>query len=239
LLVGATAFALSFTRWRGTGQVLLGVTLAALWVFATPFFANWLSFSLESQFPPVSVDNLPQSDVVIVLGGVLGQPFPPRIAADLSDSSDRLLHALRIYRAHKAARIVISAGNRPWQATMNPEAQLIADFLAELGVPRSALILDTESRNTRENAVRTAAVFKEHGWRSGLLVTSGVHMPRAVAAFQRAGLSVTAAATDVHANATHWENLSDLMPDVGALALTTRAIKEIVGLYLYRSRGWA
>ena len=122
MLVGGTAFALSFTRWRRTGQVLLGVALAALWIAATPFFANWLNFSLESQFPPVSIDTLPQSDVVIVLGGVLGQPFPPRVAADLSGSSDRIMHALRIYRADKAPLILISAGNLPWQATMIPEA---------------------------------------------------------------------------------------------------------------------
>jgi uncharacterized SAM-binding protein YcdF (DUF218 family) len=53
----------------------------------------------------------------------------------------------------------------------------VADFLVELGAPRSALVLETSSRTTRENAVNTASAFKEHGWRDGILVTSSAHMP--------------------------------------------------------------
>jgi uncharacterized SAM-binding protein YcdF (DUF218 family) len=239
ILVGAFALALSFTGWRRMGQALLGIALVALWIAATPVFANWLNWRLESQFPPISVEMLPQSDVVIVLGGVLGQPLPPRIAADLGDPADRILHALRIFRAGKAPLIVISAGNLPWQPAVVPEAQLIADLLVELGTPRAALILETKSRNTRENAVNTAAIFKEHGWRNGLLVTSGAHMPRALAAFQKVGLSVTPAATDIHAGPFLFPGFLDLLPDVKALAGTTSAIKEMIGLWVYRLRGWA
>ena len=232
-------FALSFTGWRCIGQVLLGFALAALWVSATPIVANWLTYRLESRFPPVSVENLPRADAVIVLGGVLGQPVPPLMAADLSGSVDRIIHALRIYRAGKAPLIVVSAGNQPWQRDLVPEAQLIADLLVELGAPQSALILETESRNTRENASRTAAIFKEHGWQKGLLVTSGAHMPRALGAFQNVGLVITPAATDVHARPMQSFSLFGLLPDVGALKATTLAIKEMIALYVYRYRGWA
>jgi uncharacterized SAM-binding protein YcdF (DUF218 family) len=239
ILVGAIALALSFTDWRRVAQVLLGLALVSLWVAATPVFANWLTWRLESQFPPVSIETLPQSDVVIVLGGILGQPLPPRRAADLNDSADRIMHAWRIYRAGKASLFVISAGNLPWEEVAAPEAQLIADLLVELGAPRSALVLETESRNTRENAVNTAAIFKEYGWRTGLLVTSGAHMPRALAAFQKVGLALTPAATDIRASPPHVSNLLDLLPDADALAGTTSAIKEMIGLLVYRALGWA
>jgi uncharacterized SAM-binding protein YcdF (DUF218 family) len=231
ILVGAVALALSFTRWRHIGQVLLGFALVALWLAATPVFANWLDWQLESQFPPARVEMLPQSDVVIVLGGMSDRPLQPRVT-----------YALRIYGAGKAPLIVISAGNLPWQAAIVPEAQLIADRLVKLGAPRSALILETESRNTRENAVNTAAIFKEHSWRTGLLVTSGAHMPRALAAFQKVGLSVVPAAADIHARpprSLQFVNVLDLLPDAGALYKTTLAIKEMIGLRVYRYRGWA
>lgn len=239
LLIGAIALSFSFTGWRRIGQVLLGFALVGLWIAATPVFANWFTWRLESKFPPVSVESLPQSDAVIVLGGILGQPLPPRLAADLSDSADRIMQASRIYRAGKAPLIVISAGNQPWEAAVAPEAELIADLLVEFGVPSSALILESESRNTRENAVNTAAIFKAHGWRTGLLVTSGAHMPRALAAFQRVGLDVVPAATDIHARPNQSLSLLDLLPDVDALARTTLAIKETIGLRIYRWRGWA
>ena len=116
---------------------------------------------------------------------------------------------------------------------------MIADLLAELGTPRSALILETKSRNTRENAINTAAIFKDNGWRQGLLVTSGAHMPRALAAFQKVGLDVTPAATDIHAGPGQSVSLIDVLPDAAALARTTSAIKEIIGLCVYRYRGWA
>jgi uncharacterized SAM-binding protein YcdF (DUF218 family) len=239
ILVGTTALATSLTGWRRIGQVLLGVALVVLWIAATPVFANWLTWQLESQFPPRTIETLPQSDVVIILGGVLGQPVPPRIAADLTDSADRIMHALRIYRAGKAPLIVISAGNLYGGAAIDSEAQLIADFLIELGAPPSALVLETRSRNTRENAVNTGAIFKQHGWRNGLLVTSGAHMPRAFAAFQRMGLNVTPAATDIHSGPPSSVSLFELLPDAAALAGTTLAIKEMLGLCYYRLRGWA
>jgi uncharacterized SAM-binding protein YcdF (DUF218 family) len=188
--------------------------LFALWILATPVFASWLNWRLESEFPPVEVEKLPTSDAVILLGGV---------GLDLYNPTNRIMHALQIYRAGKAPLIVYSGGN--------------ADPLIELGVPRTALILETESRNTRENAVNTAAIFKARGWRSGILVTSAAHMPRALAAFQRVGLNVVPSTTG--AGPPQFDGQLDFQMDSGALWRTTKAVKEIVGLLIYRFLGWA
>jgi uncharacterized SAM-binding protein YcdF (DUF218 family) len=96
ILIGVAALALSFTSWRRVGQALLGLAVVALWIAATPIFANWLNWRLESQIPPVGVEALPQRDVVILLGGA---------------PAARIVGALRIYRAGKAPLILISAGN--------------------------------------------------------------------------------------------------------------------------------
>ena len=225
ILVGALALALSFTNWRRIGQALLGLALLTLWTAATPLCANWLNWWLQSELAPVSVGSLPQSDVIILLGGI--------------GPADRIVETLRIYRAGKAPRIVISGGNQPWRVCAVPEAESISNVLVGLGIPFSALILETESRNTRENAVNTAAIVKAHGWRTGLLVTSGTHMPRALAAFQKMGISLVPAATDIYAGPPQFDSLLDLLPDAKALANTTLAIKEMIGLGVYRFRGWA
>jgi uncharacterized SAM-binding protein YcdF (DUF218 family) len=237
-LVIAAALALSFTSWHLIGRVLLLLALLVFWITASPIFANWLNWQLETQFPPISVDKLPQSDAVIVLGGVVGQPEPERGVTDLSDTADRIIHALRIYKAGKAPLLIISAGNQAWHMSAVSEAQLIAEMLIELGVPRSALMMEARSRNTHENATNTAALFKEFGWRSGLLVTSSAHMPRALAAFKKAGVTVTPAATDFRSRSSIIMRPYDLMPDVGALAWTTSALKEMIGFLVYRVRGW-
>jgi uncharacterized SAM-binding protein YcdF (DUF218 family) len=212
IVIAAAVLALSFTSRRRMGLVLLSCTLATLWVASTPSFGNWLNLRLESRFPPVSVETLPQSDVVILLGG-----GPDR----------RIMHALQVYRAGKAPRILVSGDKPPWHAA------------AVLGVPRSVFIVETESQNTRENAINSAALFKEHGWRNGLLVTSAAHMPRALAAFQRVGLNITPVATDTYTDPFRSSNLRDLLPDRGALNWTMLAIKEMFALCVYSYRGWA
>jgi uncharacterized SAM-binding protein YcdF (DUF218 family) len=252
VFVGAIAVVRSFASWRRFGQVLLVFALVALWLSATPLLANWLSWYLESQFPPVSVAKLPRSDVVIVLGGVGGRPLPPgdmhlariyrtgKAPLVLDDPGGepfppRLMRAMRIYLAGKAPQILLSAADAP-------EAQLNATRLIDLGAPRSALTLEAESQNTRENAVNAAAIFEENAWRTGLLVTSGVHMPRAFAAFKKVGLNVTPAATDIHVKSPRpfqIVSLGDLLPDAGALNKTMLAIRELIGLAVYRCRGWA
>lgn len=168
----------------------------------------------------------------------MDQPLPPRAYTELNDSADRIVGALRLYRAGRAPRIVVSGGDLPWQIGASSEAELIGDLLSELGVPTSAIVLETESRNTHENAVNTAAVFTERGWQSGLLVTSAAHMPRALASFGKAGLGVVPFSTDVQVGGPLYESPLDLLPDVEALARTTKALKERLGFAVYRQRGW-
>jgi uncharacterized SAM-binding protein YcdF (DUF218 family) len=222
ILGGATALALSFTKWHHLGQALLGVVLICLWLAATPALASWLNWCVASQVPALELETLPPSDAVILLGG---------------GSWGQILHARRIYLAGKAPRIVISGGDLHWLSPAASEAQQMADFLVELGVPRSALILETKSSTTRENAVNTAVIFKAHGWRTGILVTSGVHMPRALGAFRKVGIDVVS--PTYISGPPQVDSLLYLLPDVNALASTTLAIKEMMGLRVYRLRGWA
>ena len=238
LLLGAFAFVLIAARFRRIGLALLGITLVSLWIAATPAFANWLLSRLEAQYPAVQVERLPEADAIILLGGVLGQPLPPRVYAELSESADRVLGAFRLYRAGKSPRIVVTGGNFPWHTSISPEATLIADLLVELGTPAPAIVLETESRNTRENAVNTAAIFEDRGWETGLLVTSGAHMPRARAVFERVGLDVIPVATDIQVRFPIYDSALDFLPDAEALSRTTSGVKELLGLAVYWQRGW-
>ncbi|MCP4305758.1 MAG: YdcF family protein, partial [bacterium] len=179
------------------------------------------------------------ADVAIVLGGAIGQPFPPRVYVDLAGSADRVWHAARLYRQKKVPRIVISAGNIVGGDSVESEASLIAGLLGEWGVPSEAITIEGTSRNTYENAAATKELFGTEGWTSALLVTSAAHMPRAIAVFRKAGLNVTPSPTDVRVVGPLSGTVYDFLPQVGALALTTGAIKEWIGFIVYRMAGWA
>ncbi len=204
-----------------------------------PVVANLLVSSIESRYAPQPIDEVPMADVAVVLGGILGQPVPPRVQPDLADPVDRVIEAWRLYRAGKIKAILIAGGNLPWATAIDPESVLIKRFLLELGVPDDAVWVETRSRNTRENAVNTVPILAEHNWDSVLLVTSAAHMPRAVATFARAGITVISVSTDLHAHYPIIESLLDLLPDAAALAETTSVLREYLGFVYYRARGWA
>jgi uncharacterized SAM-binding protein YcdF (DUF218 family) len=99
------------------------------------------------------------------------------------------------------------------------------------------MLLESRSRNTYENALFTARLLRERGWRRILLVTSASHMPRAVLLFRHQELQVVPASTDVQVVRRPFA-LVRLMPDVEALRKSTRAIKEYAGIAVYWLRGY-
>lgn len=239
LAVSVFALALLATRFRKLAGLFFAVAIGALWTCSTPIFANWLMGGVESKNLPVALDSLPVADAIVVLGGFMGQPNPPRRTPDFSEAVDRLLFAGDLYRAGKALVIVISGGNLPWLKAVAPEAELAAAFLIQSGIPASAIVIESASRNTHENAVNTAQIFKARSFQSGLLVTSAAHMDRSLATFRAAGLQVTPASTDVRVTYPYYQSPLDLLPDADALARTTSSIKEYIGLFAYRLKGWA
>jgi uncharacterized SAM-binding protein YcdF (DUF218 family) len=235
VLIGGLGALFNF-RWLALSSV--GTAMTVLWICSTPVFANWAIISLERQYPARTIVETPDADVAIVLGGALGQPLPPRVEVDLSGAADRVLHAARLYRARKVKRILVTAGNLPWDRAVKPEAELIKELLVEWGVASEAIELATGSRNTYENALEIKHMWEARGFKSALLVTSATHMPRAMAVFRRAGLPVIASTTDVLVVDGDQADLFKWLPDASALSATTNAAKEWMGLLTYRIRGY-
>jgi uncharacterized SAM-binding protein YcdF (DUF218 family) len=228
----------SLLKFRRVALASVGSAIIIIWICSTPFFANWAIASLERQYPPRTLAQTPEADVAIVLGGALGQPLPPRVEVYLSGGAGRVLHASRLYRAGKVKRVLVSAGNIPWTLAIKPEAELIKELLVEWGVASEAIEIATASRNTYENAREIEHMWKARGFKSALLVTSALHMPRAIAVFRQAGLPVIASTADVLAVDGDARDLFAWLPDASALVATTNALKERVGILVYRLRGY-
>jgi uncharacterized SAM-binding protein YcdF (DUF218 family) len=167
-----------------------------------------------------------KADVAILLGGG-------------SENFSRALHAFRSLGAGRGRFVLISAGNLRWYEGREPEAQSIARLLKEWGIPDEVLILESQSRNTFENAYRSKAIWDAHGFGSGLLVTSSFLMPRALAVFRHQGFAVEPAATDFSGGPSFEEGILAILPNAAALQTSSIALKEWFGLLVYRFRGWA
>ena len=236
ILLSVTGVMLCALRRRRAGVALIAGATVLLWMASTPLAARLALGSLERLHPPLALDDIPPADVAIVLGGAVGGAIPPRRKPDLGDASDRVLHAFDLFKARKVRFILVSGGNLPWTAEAEPEAEAIRRLLVSWGVPEEAILTETTSRTTAENAREVAAMWPSLGFSSSLLVTSAFHMPRALAAFRKAGLPVMPAATDVRA-VDQPMHVLDLLPDAAALAGTSSAIKEAAGYLVYRVRG--
>lgn len=187
---------------------------------------------------PVPVHQTRAADAIVVLGGAMEGTAPPRLTEDMSDAADRVLHALRLYRAGKARFIVVSGGYIPWQGGDIPEAATMRALLMEWGIPGNAIIMESASKNTHENAVFTKQVLAHNRLKHILLVTSALHMPRAYATFSSAGIKTTPAPTDFTVTYQDHSALMDFLPSAGSLSRTTDAIKEYIGYAYYRRMGW-
>ena len=134
LLLCITAFALSFAGRARALKVSIAVAIILLWLASTPAFADLLTVILEEQDPPVPIETISPKDVVIVLGGGLVQP------AHIGPAGDRLMQAVRLWRAGKAQTIIVSGGNLPWEPASTTDAGFAAELLQAYGVPPIRLL---------------------------------------------------------------------------------------------------
>jgi len=173
LLLCITAFALSFAARTGVLRVTIGLAIVLLWLASTPAFAGLLMDMLEEQNPSFPIETISPKDVVIVLSGGLAQP-----QRHLGGAGDRVMQAALLWRAGKAGKIIITGGNLPWEHASPTDSSFASELLQTYGVPPDLIIVEGNSRNTHENAINTAAIWRERHFHSGLLVTSATHMPR-------------------------------------------------------------
>lgn len=199
------------------GAYLLGAAGAAsLLVLYTPL-ANLLAM------PLYGVAETPRpADVIVVLAGWRNAEGSLNEAA-----LKRTMTGARLYRQGLAPYVLFTGG----PCCSGSVSGAMANLAVELGVPRSAILLEEESLRTRESATNSARVLRERGMRSALLVSSPLHLLRARLAFEAAGVRVF----PVHGSQRDVWTLSGA---ADRLALFEQTIHEYVGLAFYRVHGW-
>ncbi len=254
LLIYPTGLACSLlvlALWLRRPKYARGLIISALLVIGlggNRLVSMVLVRALEWRHPALSETTLPSADAIVVLGGGTQQWLPPRPWHEVGEAGDRVLYAARLYRAGVAPIVVVSGGRGTLDNPgMVPEANAMQDMLVDLGVPNEAIVVEGVSRNTYENGVESARLLEAHRWRHILLVTSALHMPRAYAVFARYDLEITPAPTDYLLTHSDWDfytqpdalvMLMNVLPKAEYLEITERVIKELIGITVYRSRGW-
>ena len=189
----------------------------------------------ELRHPPVPAQASPAADALLVLGGAMQSAQPPEQPhLGFGSAAERVWHAAALYRAGKARWVLLSGGSQPGQVKLAPEAEAMAEVLRALGVPASAMRLEGGSRITRENAVLSVPLVRQVGARRVLVVTSALHMPRALETLQMAfagsGVTFLPASTDAEALGNVPDPWAGWWPEARSLEWSSRSIKEHLGL---------
>ena len=188
--------------------------------------------TLESRFKAPTLTLSDQYAGVIVLGGATGHPgiFKAHGQVPLGDAAERMAVPIALMRKFTNFELIFSGGEGRLVPTGTTEAELAKVFFEEQGVDMKRVTLESESRTTRENARRVAALLGERCKQPWLLVTSAWHMPRSMAEFQAVGCNVTAYPVDFRTGEeTSWTDYAM----AGSLMAWQTALHELLGMFVY------
>lgn len=213
---------------RRRGFVAIAAATLGFCLIALLPIGAWIAAPLEDRFPVA----MPQRvDGIIVLGGSVDPVLSEaRGQAAVTSAAGRITEATVLARRFPSARILISGGDGRLDPGLLSEAAVTRDLLVQLGVPAQRIELESVSRNTYENAVLSYAAAQPRADETWLLVTSAMHMPRAVGCFRRAGWTVVPYPVDYRTSTRIMMTPGLFVDD---LMLVNVAAKEWLGLIAY------
>ena len=224
------------TRFGRAGRRLIVVALALLAVCAYSPLANFLLYPLESRFPQWD-GSRGDPDGIVVLGGALDADLSAAHGVPVTGGAgDRIMAAAMLAHRYPNARIIYSGGSPHLISHDAREADYATALFQGLGVPKSRLIMERQSRNTQENAEFSRQIAMPQQGERWLLVTSAYHMPRSVGIFRKVGFPVEAYPVDWQAG-TREDLLRYFVVAHDGLQLVDISVREWLGLIAYRVTG--
>jgi uncharacterized SAM-binding protein YcdF (DUF218 family) len=238
-LIGVGLLLLRFTKKHRMGKILLLVGLGGWFLSSISPVANALVRPLEKAYPlllpKASEPSTTLSDgsiaprwIVVLGGGNMEVPAFASIQQLSSSSVARLTEGIRLQRLLPESRLLLSGGT--------VHSRLLADSAASLGVPRERVTLNADVLDTADEV---QALRANLGAERFVLVTSAMHMPRAMALCRKAGMNPIAAPTDYAGDYEPWSSrqLPDLVSSARAELHIERALHEYLGLAWSKLRG--
>jgi uncharacterized SAM-binding protein YcdF (DUF218 family) len=235
VLIGIALLALFFNR-RFLSIMLIGLAIFWVALWSLPVTTIIAGGFLENRYVSLEARDYPKADAIVVLGGhIQGNRSNWFTPYDKQMVRSRETLAAELFRAQRAPVIVLSGGalEGPVGDTNN-----MARALIQSGIPEHAILLETNSQNTFENALLTQKTLSALEKKRVLLVTSALHMPRSMAAFEKQPIIVMAAPLPKQITVPHIRPLNIWQPDSQTLEASRSILKEYMGLFVYWIRGW-
>jgi uncharacterized SAM-binding protein YcdF (DUF218 family) len=232
LAIGFVGLLRMWIRRDSHRPVLMTLALIGILLVSWPP-ADWLlSRPLEMPYGQLMPEDR-KAQAIVVPGAHVeppGDDYPLPLAN--TSAYARCRYAAWLYREWRQVPIIVSGGTR--SATQPPVAAAMARLLEAEGVPDGAILQETNSINTWENARFTAELLRSRGIREIALVVEADQMLRADLCFRKQGLSVIPAPFRQRSVSL---SLDDLLPSWSAIRRNEITLHEVLGLAWYKLRG--
>ncbi len=208
-------------------------------IFILLFFTNTLIFNFfcgQWEIPGTRIEKVKKHDVAIILGGMFEYDNSLK-RISIRRQGDRLIQALTLYHSKKVDKLLITGDNGHLIDKGLQEARQVKELLIQWGIPKEDIITEERSINTYENAKFTAQILRQSypHFSKFILVTSGIHMKRALACFEKQGIYCTPFSTDLYAQPLSWDEV--IVPESDNFRLWNKLLKETVGYLAYKITG--
>ena len=239
MLVGAR---MMFWR-RSVSWLLMLIGAAGVWLCCTVGLGSWLETVALKPPAAMTPDRIAEIKriaggasnkvAIVVLGGGREAIAPEYGMANLNYLSLQRLHYGVWLSRQTGAPMLFSGGIGHADSVGVTEAE-IAARIADKDYGRPLTWTESESRDTRENAVRSVAMLKSAGITDLVLVTHGFHMPRAIRAFeleaQRTGTPMRVWPAPMGLAPPSARAVIHWLPTVTGFQKTRLALHELAGL---------
>jgi uncharacterized SAM-binding protein YcdF (DUF218 family) len=226
-----------FTRRQRTGKVLILMATIGLLGLSCAAISGKLLRPIEQEYPPMisTADNGATRQApryIVVLGaGHRSDPNLPATSKLTHATLARLVEGIRLHKEIPGSKLVLSGGEALGSGT---DAEAMAELARSLGVKQQDLILESESKDTEDEARLLEPIVKTDPF---ILVTSAYHMKRSVSLMRKLGLNPIPAPTDHLAIGEANTQVADLFPDSRGLTKSERAVHEYLGIIWSKLRG--
>ncbi len=208
---------------------LLLVLVFLLAIISTPLAGDFLKNTLAIH--PTENSTTPPVAIFVLAGGYLAGATSDEDVLG-AESQRRVLHAVGIWRCYPDAILVFSGT----LGMLRPErvTQLMADVAMCQGVPRSAILFESRSINTREHPIEALKLPGVSPATSIGVVTSDWHIRRAEQEFRRYFQQVH---TYPLSPLRGTQGLKSFIPTAESLDDNTTLLREWVGILWYKILG--
>lgn len=218
---------------KRTGKRFLLFGLFMFFVFTNGFIHYEISRLWE--IPPIGYEKLEKKyDVAVILGGI--SDFDGNYnMLEFNESSDRIIHAIKLYKQGFVKKILLSGGTGTMIGLDIREAPNLKKYLIEIGIIEKDIIIEKESRNTMENA-KYSALILNRDFENGkfLLVTSALHMRRALLCFEKQGIKISSFSCDFSMSERKFYFDHLFLPEAEILERWENLIHEWIGYIIYK-----